>query len=106
MQVHPKLSMPSLSFRLQIDEKWMAWQRTCTDFIRTSHITEEGSWGLDPPTAWPGWPAVLSEEAAAERRGLQEGDERQNGDGDEDQSYEDVLVDGEQAHLPHDRTGW
>ena len=50
--------------------------------------------------------AVLSEEATAERRGLQEGDERQDGDGDEDQSYEDVLVDGEKAHLPHDRTGW
>ena len=29
-----------------------------------------------------------------------------DGDGNEDQRYKDVLVDGEQAHLPHDRTGW
>lgn len=51
------------------------------------------------------WPvAVLSEEAAAARRGQQEGDEHQGGDGDEGQRHEDALVDGEQAHLPHGRT--
>lgn len=39
--------------------------------------------------------------AAAARRRLQQGDEHQDDDGDEGQRDEDVLVDGEQAHLPH-----
>ena len=44
--------------------------------------------------------------AAAKRRRLQEGDAHQDDDGDEGQRDEDVLVDGEQAHLPHALAAW
>ena len=44
--------------------------------------------------------------AVAPQRRLQEGDEHQDDDGDEGQRDEDVLVDGEQAHLPHALAAW
>jgi hypothetical protein len=45
--------------------------------------------------------ALCSVEDAAARRGLRQGREQERDDGDDDQRREDVLVDGQQAHLPH-----
>jgi len=115
--VQPKLSMPVRRLiRLQIDEAWWHWGMDDNEpvpiiYIYTHVAHSRGRGSLEGSTngthGWPGWPCSQSqsEEAAAERRGLQEGDERQDGDGDEEQSHEDVLVDGEQAHLPHDMQG-
>lgn len=87
--------------QFQIDEAWHYWRVTTT--LNRSYTHNDDS-EPDQRLARP-WPvAVLSEEAAAARRGQQEGDEHQGGDGDEGQRHEDALVDGEQAHLPHGRT--